>query len=84
MQASPAKTYLMELTNRDLPEADWTCSLIVGKACQLLQVVLHARHLGVIIRGRPVYQSLQGSAQRPCGLGLSCTDLQRQHTSEMI
>ena len=51
MQASPAKTYVMEMSSLDqgqgLQEARWTCSPIVGKAHQPLQVVLQAKYLGV-------------------------------------
>ena len=37
----------MKMTSPDLPEAQWTCSLIVGEVRWLLQVVLQARYLGV-------------------------------------
>ena len=47
VQASPAKTYVMEMTSPALPEARWTCSSIVGEACQPLQ----ARYLGVRFQG---------------------------------
>ena len=60
MQASPAKTLVMELTNAELPWGQWTCS------CQLLWVVSEARYLGVIFKaGRgclPTFASLRSKA----------------------
>ena len=44
-----AKTYVMELTSPDLPEAQWPGSPIVGEARPPLQVLQQARYLGVTL-----------------------------------
>ena len=61
MHASPAKTYVMEMTSLDLPEAQWTCSPIVVEAGQPLQVVLQARYVGVTFQvGRGCLPTMAG------------------------
>ena len=67
-QASPAKTYVMELTSPDLQESQWTCSPKVGKARQPLQVVLQAGYLCVTSQAGkgclPTFAGLRSKALR--------------------
>ena len=67
-QASPAKTYMMQMTSPDSREAQWTCSLKVGEARQPLQVVLQAEYLGVTFQAGkgclPTFAGLRSEALR--------------------
>ena len=60
MQASPAKTLVMELTSSELPQGQWTCS------GQPLRVVSKARYLGVTFQAgkgcMPTFASLRSKA----------------------